>query len=92
MNAPRARHHLDADENDRDGRGRDPDGHIGEEIAGGIGQPERLHGGRRHRHEAGRRHRHRPVAAKLGAARQLAADRRDIGQRPVQLFHARPPL
>ena len=91
MNPSRARHHLDADENNRDGGSRDPDSHVVEKIARRIRQPERLNSGRRHRHDAGRGHCHRPVAAKFGAARQLASDRRDVGQCPVQLFHAHLP-
>ena len=44
------------------------------------------------RQPAGRRDSSRPIAAKLGAARHLAADCRDLGQRVVEILHRRPGL
>ncbi len=90
VDAPRARDHLDADQDDADDGGRDPQGEVGEDVGRGVGQPQRLHPGGGDRQHAGRRNGHRTIAAKLGAARHLTSDRRDVGQRLVQVSHAQP--
>jgi hypothetical protein len=86
--AARARDHLGGGEDHGDRRHAGPQQEIGERRRGGIGQVQRLQRAGEQREQSGGRDRHRPVAAELGAARHLAADRRDVRQRPFQILHA----
>src|SRR5215470_5064973 len=45
MEALRARHHLDGDQDHRDGGGRDPQGEIAEDVGGGLRNEDRLRAG-----------------------------------------------
>ena len=87
MDPARARHHLDADQDDGDGRRRHPQCHIVEDVSRRVGQPPRLQPRRKHRQEPGGGDRDRSVAAELGATRHLAADQGDVGQGLVQVLH-----
>jgi hypothetical protein len=90
MNALRARHHLDRDQDHRDRRGRDPQGEIAEDGGGGLGNEDRLGAGPQQRQHAGRRHRDRPITLELGPARHLGTHRRNVGESLIEVVHAHP--
>ena len=92
MLAARARDHLGAGEDHGERRHAGPQREIGERRCGRIGQIERLQRAGEQREHPGRRDRHRPVAAELRAARHLAADRRDVRQRALEVLHPVPIL
>jgi hypothetical protein len=89
MDAPRAGNHLDANQNDGGRRRQQPQQEIGEGVGRRVRQQPRLNARGEECEHAGRGDRHGSVTAKLDAARHLAADRRDIGQRLFEIRHDR---
>src|ERR1700704_1767233 len=87
MNAPRTADRLAADDDDGEGGGHDPKGKVGADVAHRIINPECLYGGRDKWQHSARGERRRAIAAKLRAARHLAADRRNICQCLVEVLH-----
>ena len=87
MLASRARDHFGPGHDQGENRHPTPQREIGERRCDRVGEVEHLSQCGDEREHSARRDRDRPVAAKLRAARQLAADRRDVRQCPLEVPH-----
>src|SRR5208283_2508565 len=88
MNAPGSKDGLDPRQCQRYRGSGDPDRKVAPEIVARNFEPMRLSRSDEQGDESGSRHRRRPVAVKLGAARDLRSDGAYLGKGFVEISHA----
>ena len=87
MMPTRTRSHLHPDDARRDQRGGGPPGEKDHRLSGRIVEPQELRDRGDQRQTAGGGDRRRTIAAERRAGGNLAANRKDVGQRLVEIPH-----